>query len=114
MSLIKEGNIDLDEYREILQKNNYFAIEEIDGHYYTIYPVGVSLVAVPFVYAFEKVLDSLLPLIRGLAKFQGHDLPGTITVISIAPGIEFFIASVVIAVTAVFIYLIGHGFLDRQ
>ena len=114
MSIIKEGNTNLDEYKQILQENNYYAIEEIDGHYYTIYPVGVSLVAVPFVYASEKMLDSLLPLIRDLASYQGHDLPETITVISIAPGIELFVASVMIAVTTVFIYLIGHGFLDRQ
>jgi hypothetical protein len=114
MSIVKEGNTHLDEYREILQKNNYFAIEEIDGHYYSIYPVGVSLVAVPFVYAAEKTLDSLLPLIRGLAKYQGHDLPGTITVISIAPGVELFVASVIIAVTTVFIYLICRRFLDNR
>ncbi|MGD0917232.1 MAG: hypothetical protein ABSB22_12325 [Thermodesulfobacteriota bacterium] len=114
MSIIKEGNTHLDEYGEILQKNNYSATQEIDGHYYSIFPVGVSLLAVPFVYASEKMLDSLLPLIRDLARYQGHDLPGTITVISIAPGIELFVASVIIAVTTVFIYLIAHGFLDRQ
>lgn len=114
MSMIKEGNTHLDEYKDILQKSNNFAIEEIDGHVYTVYPVGVSVVAVPFVYVFEKILDSLSPLIRDLAKFQGHDLPVTITVISIAPGIELFVASVIIAVTTIFIYLIGHGFLDRQ
>ena len=114
MSIIKEGNTDLDEYREILQTNHYFATQEIDGHYYTIYPIGVSLVAVPFVFVADKVIDLLVPLIRNFAKYQGHDLPRTITVISIAPGIELFAASVIIAVTTAFIYLICRRLLDGR
>jgi hypothetical protein len=73
LSIIKEGNTDLDEYKEMLEKYNYFAIERIDGHYYTIYPMGVSLIAIPFVYAIEKSLDILSSTVQKLGKYYTKD-----------------------------------------
>jgi hypothetical protein len=91
LSIIKEGNTDLDEYKEMLEKSNYDAIERIDGHYYTLYPIGVSIIAIPFVYAIEKSLDILSSAVQKLGKYYKKDRecspPYSISIVSIAPGI---------------------------
>jgi hypothetical protein len=118
LSIIKEGNTDLDEYKEMLEKYNYFAIERIDGHYYTIYPMGVSLIAIPFVYAIEKSLDILSSTVQKLGKYYTKDREYVpldyMNIASIAPGIELFIASFIVAANTIFIYLICHRFFERK
>jgi hypothetical protein len=134
MSIIKEGNTDLNEYKEALEKMNltilekekverwrmrfpnfekykYFGVEEINGHYYSIFPIGVSLIAVPFVYGIDKCL-SFFPedFIRSRLNYP-H---GVINVVRFHAQIELFIASLIIALTAVFIYLIARLFLERK
>ena len=52
-SLLREGNIDLDEYPTLLAARRFYAVEFIGGHYYSIYPIGVSLVALPVVAALD-------------------------------------------------------------
>jgi|GEM_PF-949816 len=104
MSLLKEGNTDLNEYIELIKTVNvYYALENIDGHIYTIYPVGVSLIAVPFVFIIDQI--SARTLSFNLDQYVKHVIPG---------GIELFIASFLVALTAVFIYLITRLFLDNR
>jgi hypothetical protein len=50
---LREGNTDLDECPAPLAANHFYAIEWIDGHAYSIFPVGASLLAVPVVYALD-------------------------------------------------------------
>src|SRR4029450_2791714 len=52
-SLLREGNTDLDEYPAQLAANRFYGIELIGGHYYSIFPIGPSLVALPVVYALD-------------------------------------------------------------
>jgi hypothetical protein len=108
MSIIKEGNTDLDEYKNILKENKYYAIEKIRGHYYTIHPIGVSLIAVPFVYIIDK------GIFAEFIRNRSNKTSKVIDIITIHREIELFIASFIIAVTAVFIYLIVYLFLDRK
>ncbi|MBN1516992.1 hypothetical protein JXA32_10535 [Candidatus Sumerlaeota bacterium] len=51
MSILREGNTNLDEYAPVLQANDYYMLREIDGHYYNFYPIGVPLLAAPFLAA---------------------------------------------------------------
>lgn len=54
LSLLREGNTDLDEYyRPEFEKD--FRIEKVGNHYRAIYPVGAPLVALPFVAAIERL-----------------------------------------------------------
>lgn len=96
MSIIREGNTSLDEYSRMLERENYYAIETINGHSYTMFPVGSSFLAVPIVFILDQFLQ------RGL----GIDLEEEISQ-SIPTGIETFVASLIVALTTVFIYLIG-------
>jgi hypothetical protein len=117
MSIIRQGNTDLDEYKEILEKNNYYAIEEIDEHYYTIFPIGVSIVAVPFVYAKERGSDVLSSIGDILVKYHiiGSQYKAiNPTKILKTLRIERFIASFIVALTSVFIYIICYRFFQSK
>ena len=73
MSIIKEHNIDLDEYEEIIQtkKNQLYCVKQLDGHYYYSYPLGVSLLSVPFVYLADKILPYLMDSFPSCEKYMG-------------------------------------------
>jgi hypothetical protein len=101
MSLIKEGNANLDEYHELISRYDYYVIQVFDDHFYTMYPIGVSLIAVPFVFVLDQVLARLISF--NLEDYVKHTVP---------VGIELFIASFIVALTAVGIYLIARLFLN--
>lgn len=101
MSLIKEGNANLDEYHELISRYDYYVIQVFDDHFYTMYPIGVSLIAVPFVFVLDQVLVRLISF--NLEDYVKHTVP---------VGIELFIASFIVALTAVGIYLIARLFLN--
>lgn len=46
MSIIKTGDTNLDEYQEMIVKEKYYAVENIDGHSYSMFPIGASIIAV--------------------------------------------------------------------
>jgi len=106
------GNADLDEYKDLLEKHQYYCIERINGHSYSRFPVGVSILAVPFVYLVDKTLSGFPELERsirrGIKVYYGYDLE-KVDVLTLYPGIELFIASWIVAITACLIYLIGSN-----
>lgn len=91
-SLIKEGNTDLDEYYNINQ--NHYAIEKINGHIYTMYPIGTHLLATPFVFLFSKMFPNF-------KNNLSYNIP-------FATRMELLIASFITALTAIFIYKITY------
>jgi hypothetical protein len=56
-SLVKEGNVDLDEYAHLLHVNHGFQTERRNGHVYYAVPLGTSLFEVPVV-AVGSLLDA--------------------------------------------------------
>jgi len=51
-SIIKEGNANLDEYRDQMASSDY-RLEEIRGHLYSAFPIGPSLVCLPVIWLFN-------------------------------------------------------------
>ena len=102
MSIIKEGDTDLDEYRGIISGKHY-AIQSVDGHLYNLFPVGPALVAVPFVYVVDQLSTNVL-----LFDLQAHMKKSS------PAGVEMFVASCLTSLTAVLVYLIGRLFLDKK
>src|SRR5262245_37961568 len=88
-SLLYERNANLDEYANRLARHRFYAIESIDNHYYTFFPIGASLLAIPVIAVFDVV---------GITP---HDSKT-----------EKFVASLVIALTAVLLYGIARRSLD--
>ncbi len=96
MSIIDEGNTDLDEYKQLLEDNDYYQIEVINGHYYSRFPIGPSVIAVPFVlfYNFFRNFDESIKT-------------------TIPSNFEAGISSVIVALTAVFIFLVTRISIKR-
>ncbi|MEQ8464873.1 hypothetical protein [Coleofasciculus sp. E1-EBD-02] len=125
VSIIKEGNTNLDEYSGELARGQY-AIENINGHQYTIFPIGTSLLSVPvifpIVYLFDKNIDLLVesnfisvifPSIRDHYEAH-HEIINSekLGILAFNPELQIFVASFFVTVTALFIYLISNFFLD--
>jgi hypothetical protein len=104
MSIIKEGNTNLDEYEDLLAEKSYNQIRRIDGHLYSKFPIGVSIVALPFVYLIDTV-TALSPSMNTLNKDFKKRIPR---------GVDGFIASFISALTAVFVYLVVALFFDTK
>ncbi len=119
--MIRQGNIDLDEYGSLLKRNRYYMIEIHNDHEYSTYPLGASIMALPIVFLADHQLNPLLRIQPdpGPASLQSN--PGSagldLDSASIQPvlsGIEAETTALIIALTAVFIFLIGREYLDRE
>ncbi|OPL17713.1 MAG: hypothetical protein AVO35_08595 [Candidatus Aegiribacteria sp. MLS_C] len=109
-SILLEGNTDLDEYDRELAAEGYRDLLEIEGHYYTIFPVGPSLMALPFVGAGELLFRHVVPAIPSLEtrlRAMTVDDIGELDSVSFHKGIEVVTASFIVALASVFILLIG-------
>src|SRR5258708_30428169 len=53
MSILRKGNIDLDEYADWI--GDYQAAVRVGNHLYNMYPIGASLLALPFVWLFDTL-----------------------------------------------------------
>lgn len=64
LSLLREGDVDLDEYAATVERTGHYAVVEAGGHLYPLFPLGASLAAVPLLAAFEAALWVVEPLGR--------------------------------------------------
>jgi hypothetical protein len=98
LSLIREGNADLDEYAPITQIFQDHTVVEYFGHTYNLYPIGTPVLAVPLVWLID----------RFMAAGWGLDMEGLLNEHRLIPaGLEQCVASVIVAATTMLIYLIG-------
>lgn len=100
LSIVREGNTDLDEYRDIVLISDNFGIYESNGHVYSFFPIGTSVIALPFIYPANAFYSNFHTSYESSFVMAGR--------------VEAFIASLIVALTAVFIYLIGALFLNRR
>lgn len=126
VSIIKEGNTNLDEYSGELARSQYGVLDNINGHYYTIFPIGTSILSVPvifpIIYFFENKIDLIIeshfisvffPSIK--AHYEAHyEIINAekLGILAFNPDLQKFVASFLVTVTALFIYLISNFFLD--
>jgi len=97
LSIIREGNIDLDEYAERIEKEDNYGVTVVNGHIYNSWPVGTSVLSVPFVFMIDWFLEKSV----GLDFEQEAKIRWTIFA-------EEFIACIFVGLTAIFIYLISY------
>lgn len=99
-SLLVERDFDIDEYREKVRAMRAYAARKKRGHLYNFFPIGPSLVAVPFVWCVDRWPEHLLPLLSGKAP-----VPSAIDPPSIANrhAVERSAASTSVALAAVFL-----------
>jgi hypothetical protein len=96
-SLILEGNLDLDEYvREGLIEPDNYRVVQIGEHVYSFFPLGTSLLSVPFV-----------ALRRAVGPILGPDVE------ELSRKYEMRVASAVVSICAAVIYGICRTSLNR-
>jgi hypothetical protein len=75
ISLLREGNTDLDEYSHLMTDDDY-RLEKVRGHIYSIFPIGPSLVSLPFIWLLDIGLTKLFPMdLEAIVKsgwYTGH------------------------------------------
>ncbi len=103
LSLVREGNADLDEYRAFVTQHDEFgALETFNGHLYTNFPIGPILFAVPVVAVLDQVARHAWGI--DLGAYVGHAIPSDI---------EALVAGLIVALNAVVIYGIARLRLRR-
>lgn len=103
MSLLREGNTNLDEYRDVIDRLSIrHATQTIDGHLYNVYPVGSSLVAAPLVALFDFAAQ----------RTWGFSLDRYFQLMVPEP-FEMLIASIIMVLAVVVMYGIARLFLPR-
>jgi hypothetical protein len=89
-SIITEGNLDLDEYNQVIPVDDY-RTEWVDGHRYSYFPIGTPVLAVPFVY--------LCSLVDARCRLGAEAIFSTA---------ELYLGSLFAALAVVLIYFIGR------
>ena len=100
MSIIREGNTDLDEYSDAVHGKDNYGVLTLNNHIYSGFPIGASIIALP-------------PLF--LANALDNDYHTYFTDnFSVVVATEEAIAAFIVAMTAVVIFLIGELFLKKR
>lgn len=110
-SMIYERNINLDEYSSLIQKNENYGIWKGTEHVYDYFPIGVSIIALPFVFAAEYVFELALiinPDLKANLQEKGFTL---INVTNYYYVVEYFISSLIVAICACLGFLIAKRFI---
>lgn len=115
LSLIHEHNPDLNEYPEFIARHNPKAVEWIDGRAYSIFPVAISLTAVPFVWAAEWALPWLwasFPALETLIREKAQGLfelsDGPLGVMDVYPAVELVSASTYTALAVLVFFIMAR------
>jgi hypothetical protein len=133
LSILSEGDTDLNEYESLLEADSFYAIECIfpdgrrvfpvqstvecvGGRYYNWYPVAVPALAAPAAGVFELVLRAGQPLFGPLAErvpsavvrsFLRGDL------VAASAAVELIMASFIVALATALFYFVTREQIDR-
>lgn len=111
-SMIYEQNLDLDEYSNVIQKDGNYGIWKGSEHVYNYFPIGVSIIALPFVFAGEYIFELALlinPDLKANLQQKGFTL---INVTNYYYIVEYFIASVIVALCACLMFFIARRYIN--
>lgn len=96
ISLIEQGNLDLDEFVGGIYYRRIYGLFRIGDHYYPVYPIGASLTALPVYAVFSILFPASFESWRAAYSVQaGDDLP------NVANVMEQFSAALIAALAAV-------------
>lgn len=116
LSLIQEGDLDLDEYSPQLETERSYLIQHVGGHIYTYHPMGTALLATPFVFMIERALILAQPVLRPIASQVRSPMVRAVLSADLVNGypiVEVLISSFFTALTAAVMYLIARRFIPR-
>ncbi len=100
-SLLRQHNIDLDEYRSLMNLQIDYRLRLVDGHVYSYYPIATPLLVTPAVWVVNKIYPLAYP--TDFYTYLDQHAPDTRTA-----RLEKLIASVIAALAAGLIFLIAR------
>jgi hypothetical protein len=105
-SILREGNLNLDEYRELMDLELDYRLRSVNGHIYYYYPAATPLLVAPAVAAINTVYGLTRPTdFYTYLETHGPD--------ERTAKLEKLLASGIVAVATAFMYLIGRISLGR-
>jgi hypothetical protein len=111
-SIIEEGNTNLDEYPEMLREQQYYWVDQVDGHLYNRFPIGMTLLATPFVYVIDRAATCIFiayPELEEYIRSHCSKPIDRVDVITMYWRVELIIACFIISFAAVFRYLAARS-----
>lgn len=109
LSVVREGNTDLDEYRDLVLARDRYRYEIVNGHIYSSFPIGTPLLAAPLVFLIDqgiRMAGFALPKAFRRAPHEGAaERPDAA---SFPRAVERLVASLIVAAAAVLIYFVGR------
>jgi hypothetical protein len=113
---MREGNTDLDEYRDVVLSGPGYLYEIINGHVYSSFPIGTPLLVAPLVYVTDvgmRQFCSAFPNAGSFLKGLRHERVEQVDAASFHGPVEILVASLIVALTTVLVYFVGRQFLNR-
>ena len=114
VSLLDQHNPDLDEHLPILRARGFVFTQRIGGHYFTIYPLGTSIIAAPGVVvlrplaaAIRRAAPSLWTWLDRVQRERGCPPLDDEPVIALHSWTEHLIASAIVAATVVVMFFVA-------
>lgn len=104
-SILREHNVNLDEYRNLIDMKIDYRLRLVNGHIYYYYPVATPLLITPVVWLINKVYPLFYP--TDFYTYLAQHAPNAHTA-----KMEKLIAAGFVALSAILIYLIGRRYLE--
>lgn len=98
-SMVVDGDLILDEYRDLAKERKNYGLRKRKGQLYSYFPVGTALLATPFVWIYEKTLPLSAQFLPGFPASQ------EISAEDMNLPLQRVIASLFVALTVVIIFL---------
>ena len=107
-SLLQQGNLDLDEYMDVMAAKNFYWVDQVGDHYYSRFPIGPQLLSVPFVWVTDHAMQIAFAISPALEQrlIASASVPMEhVTVTTIYWRVELLIASCITAIAAAFVFM---------
>ncbi|MFP6583791.1 MAG: hypothetical protein VCD00_14725, partial [Candidatus Hydrogenedentota bacterium] len=114
-SLVYEGDLNLDEFPELLDEHEYYWVEEIDGHWVNRFPIGIAVLSAPFVLVLDQAAQFMFWIAPGIEEriIASSVKPLTeVNVITMYWRIELVIACFFMSTATLFMFGTAHEFLS--
>ena len=106
-SIVNEGNLNLNEFREEVKAKDRYGVRKRNNSIYNYFPYGTSLLAAPFIYIFDTAPELFIHLVPGTmeSEMRMKEKNEPLQSLSIRLPLEKAIASALVAITTVVIFL---------
>jgi hypothetical protein len=117
VSIYTHCDTDLNEYPDLLKQWDYYCCDDVNGHYYSFFPIGTTVMALPFVLASDLALRGALWLFPGLEgrirAMSPHPI-GEVTILTVASRVEWLAACTIVALTTLLLFRLARQQLSVQ